>query len=132
MSNTNWNVNVVDGAVQVKDASGNTISPSASVNEYDTDTITLVPGTGVTITTVTISNASWTGGDGSYASPGPYTLKDGTANVLSIAWSSGSVVLTDLDSSDTASYNYKLGITVQSGGDSYTWDPTVYEKPPGG
>jgi hypothetical protein len=126
MSNTNWNVNVVDGAVQVTDDSGNTISPSASVNEYDTDTITLVPGTGVTIQSVTISNASWTGGDGTYTSDQTW------ANVLSITWSSGSVVLTDLDSSDTASYNYKLGISVQSGGDSYTWDPTVYEKPPGG
>jgi hypothetical protein len=68
---------------------------------------------------------SWTGGDGTYTSDQTW------ANVLSITWSSGSVVLTDLDSSDTASYNYKLGITVQSGGNTYTWDPTVYEKPPG-
>lgn len=134
-NNVNWDVAIVDGAVQVTDrASGSIVSPSANVNEFFEDTITIWPESGMTIDEVSITDTSWTNPTSSYPPPGPYTLEDGNDDVLSITYNSNpnNVVIEDLDSSQTSSYEYKLGLTVAQGGTQYSWDPTVHEKPPGG
>ncbi len=125
---------VEDGEVQVTNrADGSRVTEDQVFTEQLNETITLWQGSGLTITELRVSGKTqrdWPGTSHLRRSSVADTLRSAQGNdLLRVEFMEDRAVLKDLNSSPEP-FNYKFGITIQIGGQSYDWDPEVDEEPP--